>query len=148
MNGCMFPEGAFLARMWANRPKEPVPEKKIVKPKKIAPAKPMINLKGVYDGARLSYKIIDGKVIILIHTSDIWLKIKNKYYDKGHRPPIGLVSAAMRGWGCSKEAIDWTISRHMENKNDPSWEDDFNRFYHSDKKSATKKKALKAVVKR
>jgi hypothetical protein len=36
----------------------------------------------------------------------------------------------------------------METKHDPSWEDDFNRFYSSEKKSAAKKKALKAVVKR
>jgi hypothetical protein len=148
MKGIMFPEGAFLERMWSNRPKAPVPEKKPVKPKKVAPVKPHIDLTGIFDGINVTCTVVNDEVKLKINTSDTWLKVKKNYYDKGHRPPIGMVSAAMRSWGCSKEVIDWTIKRHMETKHDPSWEDDFNRFYSSEKKSAAKKKALKAVVKR
>lgn len=148
MKGCVFPEGAFLERMWANRPKLPEPEKKAPKPKKVVAPKPNIDLTDVYDKVKLTYVVTEEGVKVKLFYPDKWIALKKKYFDKAERPPIGHVTAAMRAWGCSKEAIEWTIQRHMDNKNDPAWEADFNRFFPAEKKSVAKKKAVKAVVKK
>jgi hypothetical protein len=148
MKGCVFPEGLFLERMWANRPKLPEPEKKAPKPKKVVVPKPHIDLSGIYDKVKLTYVVTDEGVKVKLFYPDKWIALKKKYFDKGTRAPIGHVTAAMRSWGCTKEAIEWAVQKHMDNKNDPAWEADFNRFFPAEKKSTTKKKAVKAVVKK
>lgn len=148
MKGCVFPEGLFLERMWAWRPKLQEPEKKAPKPKKVVAPKPHINLDGICEKVKLTYVVTEDGVKVKLFYPDKWIALKKKYLDKGERPPIGHVTAAMRAWGCSKESIEWTIQRHMDNKNDPAWEADFNRFFPAEKKTVAKKKAVKAVVKK
>ena len=144
----MFPEAEMLSRMGLDPIPLPVQQKAPVKPKKVVPPKPFMDFTGKYDKVKLSYVVTEEGVKVKLHTPDKWLMIKEKYYDKGHRAPIGIVTAAMRAWGCSKEAIDWTIKKHMDEKNDPAWETDFIRLFPAEKKTTSQKKALKAVVKR
>jgi hypothetical protein len=148
INKKMFPEAEFLSRMGLDAIPMPSQQKAPAKPKKAVPPKPFMDFSGKYDKVKLSYVVSEGGVKIKLHTPDKWLMIKKKYLDKGQRPPIGHVTAAMRAWGCSKEAIEWTIKKHMDEKNDPAWEKDFIRLFPAEKKTTSQKKALKAVVKR